>query len=145
MTTAAIFYAAASLVPSIRTEELKDLSNAIHDAAIAEDIDPYLLLALAFRESTLNRKAINHKTGCKGLFQIAPIHTKTIMSSLIFSASWSVKTGARILRKAYDEIGTWEGALCKFNGRKSRKCSWGRAVISLAEKIKSQALKSPGR
>lgn len=138
MSTASLFYAALNLVPHMRREEARDVAEAIYDAAVAEDVDASLLLALAYRESTLNVKEINPKTRCRGLMQIAPVHSADLPGPMVFSARWSARMGAKLLRGAYEHTHDWVKAVCRFNGRHYPKsCTWGKGVMHLAEHLRT--------
>jgi soluble lytic murein transglycosylase-like protein len=138
VTAQALLFAVWQLQPSLNKAEARDIAEACDSAAKLTDVDPALLLALAFAESSLDRYAVNRKTGAVGLFQIAPVHLVGVSPMRTSDAEWSARTGAKLLRAAIDRTGSVEKGLARFNGRTCRSCKWTRQVLALAANIRRQ-------
>ncbi len=138
MTLQALIFATMQLQPALNRAEAVDLAEAVESAAALSDVDEALLLALAFTESSLNRHAVNKRTGAVGLFQIHPVHLSNINPRYVADVAWNARTAAKLLREAYDRTGDWEKACARFNGRTCRSCKWSRAVLALRDKIRKQ-------
>lgn len=59
--------------------ELEEISNAIFQAASVHRIDPYLLIAIAFRESTFKSQSVG-KIGERSIFQITEYTARQIQN-----------------------------------------------------------------
>jgi len=59
--------------------ELEEISNAIFQAASVHRIDPYLLIAIAFRESTFRARSVG-KIGERSIFQITEYTARQIQN-----------------------------------------------------------------
>ncbi len=138
MTLQALVFATLNLQPSLNRAEAVDIAEAVDAAATITDTDAALLLALAFRESSLRRTAVNKKTGAAGLMAIHPVHLTNVSKMRVVDVAWNALCGARLLRAAIDRTGSIEKGLSRFNGRRTRSSPWVRGVLALAAKIRQQ-------
>ena len=85
----------------------------------SKDIDPFLILAIAERESGLNPNAVGDNGASIGLMQIQPKYHQKRMEELgivnLYDAQENVILGCAILSDLYDKYGNYEDALSVYN------------------------------
>lgn len=94
--------------------EVERLLNA---AAQKYSIPPEILKAVAWQESRWDPKATSFDGGHgKGVMQIDDRFHEFAKTSQVFDAAANIDYGARFLKQKYDETGSWEAALKRYNG-----------------------------
>lgn len=78
-----------------------ELSELIHSAALANDLDPALVEAVIQAESAWNVRAVSRK-GALGLMQIMPATARDLSLDQPFDAAENIRAGTEYLRRMLD-------------------------------------------
>ena len=97
------------------------------------DLDPFLLAALARQESEFNPKAISN-ANARGLTQILPstgrelsrrLHVPAYSTARLFQPQINLQLGSYYLKSVADSLGgRWEAALAAYNAGLTRAKEW---------------------
>jgi soluble lytic murein transglycosylase-like protein len=79
----------------------RELSELIHSAALANDLDPALVEAVIQAESAWNVRAVSRK-GALGLMQIMPATARDLSLDQPFDAAENIRAGTEYLRRMLD-------------------------------------------
>lgn len=123
--------------PDIDQEWAAELGDLIASEFEAVDVDPLFGVALCYTESSFRPKALNSASGCKGLFQIHPIHGE--LSS--FDPEVNVNAGALIFKRYLDRAdGDYLAALKRYGQGKARHTTMKlyRQLVALRDEARSQ-------
>jgi soluble lytic murein transglycosylase-like protein len=103
------------------------LALALIEAGDEYDVSPYLLLVMAYRESSLKMSAIG-KLGEKGLFQLHGVAKETCPEKLSDDPITHARCGARWLRLSFAMCGgrSWENAVAAYG---AGRCNIGEASM----------------
>ena len=116
----AAFAAITLLAPHVPHNERLQDSIQFVAYAVANGLDPLLIVAVAFHESSFNREAVNQKSGAVGLMGISRVHFDYVPGDWI----WNIRTGTKLLAKAiHDCGGNIAKGLSLYNGRGKCKVS----------------------
>ena len=88
--------------------------SEINQAADTAGIDPTLLAALAFKESTFNPNAVSG-VGAQGLTQLMPPTARSLGVQNSFDPLQNLTGGAQFLKQQIDQFGSVPLALAAFN------------------------------
>lgn len=105
----------------------------------AQDVDPFLLVALAYRESSFRSRIENEETGARGLFQIAKVHWQTLRPrTSVWSPSTNTRTAVKLLRQYLSACnGDVPGALSRYHGTGTCKAdTWAWETFVLAGRLR---------
>lgn len=92
-----------------------ELRAAIQEAARAYDLDPNLLAAMAFKESTFNPRAVSRR-GAQGILQLMPRTARALGVRDSFDTRQNVFGGALYIRQLLDRFhGDLDLALASYN------------------------------
>lgn len=108
--------------------------QTIERIARQEGVEPALLKALIAYESNYNHKAVSPKQA-SGLTQVMPTTARglNIDPAKLFVPEVSVRTGARYLRRMFDQFGRTDLALAAYNAGPGRVIKAGYRVPPIAE------------
>lgn len=98
------------------------LLKLVHFEAVANDLDPQLVLAVIDVESGFDRHAVS-RAGARGLMQVMPFWVSQIgeAGDDLFNPAINVRYGCRILKHYLDRSnGDLEQALAAYNGSRGR-------------------------
>ena len=122
------------------------LARQVESAAALAKIDPVLLVAVGFVESTCNAKARNKRSGAAGFMGILPrgsANPQHLSDAELLVPETSIRLGAQHLRRCIDLCGEVEGALSVYNGRRwCRPSAYSRRVLALWEFAKRKYLEA---
>ncbi len=101
------------------------LLETVYQEALANGLDPQMVLAVMDIESNFNRYAIS-SAGAQGLMQVMPFWKEEFNqpNADLFNPLTSIRYGCLILRRYMDRFSTTEDALAAYNG------SYGRTTYS---------------
>lgn len=142
---AAVAAAILSLMPQWKSETKQDKADEYaqiiveESQAVQPEIDPFLVVAIIFRESSFRRK-VKGKRGEVGLMQVMPrgTLTRTITKQDLTDARANIRAGVGHLRYWQDECDSedMELWLSAYNAGKCKKTFYGRSVRKLYCKLK---------
>ncbi|MEM4531311.1 MAG: lytic transglycosylase domain-containing protein [Thermofilaceae archaeon] len=122
------------LVPSAVAADPQQLGRCFLLASRVYKVDPYLLLAVAYVESSLRQEAVNYNrngTVDLGIMQINSCWSSRIRNWHLVkdSACFNVLVGAWVLRQCIDTYGlNWDAVSCYNTGRGLRELSGSRRL-----------------
>lgn len=142
---AAVATAILSLMPQWKSEakhqRAEDYAQIIveESQAVQPEVDPFLIVAIAFRESSFRAK-VKGKRGEVGLMQIMPrgALTRTITKEDLTDVRANIRVGIGHLHYwqeecGHDDIELW---LSAYNAGKCKKTFYGKSIHKLFCKIK---------
>lgn len=105
-------------IPNFGPNPSKAQIGQMLDAAAAKyGIPPDILKAVAWQESRWNPRATSFDGGHgKGIMQIDDRFHQFAKTPQVFDPAANIDYGARFLKQKYDETGSWEAALKRYNG-----------------------------
>lgn len=84
--------------------------------ALAQDVDPWLVMAVINVESSCNPKAVS-RVGARGLMQVMPFHHDLIGKRNVFAPRVNIQVGTALLRRYLDNNnGNMKKALAQYSG-----------------------------
>lgn len=99
------------------TGDKAQIERLLVAAAQKYGIPPDILKAVAWQESRWNPRATSFDGGHgKGVMQIDDRFHEFAKTPQVFDAAANIDYGARFLKEKYDETGTWEKAMERYNG-----------------------------
>lgn len=126
-----------------------DLQSHIFKLCDERGIDPAIIVAMIFRESSFNHKAIGDSGSSLGLMQIQPKWNRDRMKKLkcndLLDPYQNITVGVDCFAEYYERSGSIEWSLMAYNGgpsyanrltRQGRISQYVKNVLSYAEKIK---------
>lgn len=121
------------------------LLSAIHQEALAEGLDPQLVLAVIEVESNFNRNALS-SAGAQGLMQVMPFWKEVIGDKQddLYNPLTSLRYGCKILRHYLDRHKDPADALAAYNGSLGRYVYPNKVYDSLKKRWQFQAVDYPG-
>jgi len=141
---AAVATAILSLMPQWKSETKQEKAEEYAQVIVEEsqavqpEIDPFLVVAIIFRESSFRRK-VKGKRGEVGLMQVMPrgTLTRSITTDDLTDVRANVRVGVGHLRYWQQECGgDMELWLSAYNAGKCKTTFYGRSVRKLYCKIK---------
>lgn len=142
---AAVAVAILSLVPQWRSEEKKARAHEYatiiveETQAVVPAIDPYLVVAIAFKESSF-RQQVRGQKGEVGLMQIMPrgTLTRSITKQSLTDARANIRVGVGHLHYWQEECGVedMDVWLSAYNAGKCKRTKYAKRVKRLYCKIK---------
>jgi predicted GNAT family acetyltransferase len=93
----------------------REVPEIIDEAAKEFGIPPSILHAQARQESQLNPKAVNPRSGAKGVMQLMDPTAKELGVKDPFDPEENIPAGARYLRSLHRQFGHWDRALAAYD------------------------------
>ena len=120
--------------PLYKSQEARQaLADAIAQASDEYDVPPFLMLTIAYRESSLRIKALG-KIGEAGLFQLHGVARRSCPHELNSDPLTHARCGARWLRVAFEMCGkSWEYAILAYGSgscRAGKESMWARRAVN---------------
>ena len=121
------------------------LADALIDAGDEYDVSPYLLLVMAYRESSLKMSAVG-KLGELGLFQLHGVAKESCSETLTDDPATHARCGARWLRLSFEMCGgkSWGKAVSAYGagrcdvGESSMWAERARSRVRMAERLEAR-------
>ena len=124
------------LRPDIEDKLAKRISSAIVKNANKYDLEPELITAIIYKESTFDPKA-ESSVKAKGLMQVYPkfhkekLKARKITRDDLYNIKHNIDVGCEILREYIDEEGNIWGALRNYSGNKRKKSVYVKEVMNM--------------
>lgn len=140
--TAALLAAVLELSPKLPRETAMEIAAAAGYHAHRFKLDAFLVVALAFRESSFRPDARNERTGALGLMQIAPVNRYGLDDAEVTDIHMNIGLGCQILAVYIRRHRTTEAALSRYNGLAPVPSSFSRDVMALLWRIEKHRRKA---
>lgn len=131
----------AESTPNVQTSEVKTLrriARAIDLAAREKGLDPFLVTALMYRESTFDPEA-RSKKGAIGLMQITrgsiPKRSQGLSDADLMEIEANVWLGIRVYVDKLGQAGSVPGALSRYNGQRKERTRFSDQVLAILASI----------
>lgn len=127
-------------------ERARSAARLVASESAMAGVNPLAVTAIAFRESSLNPKAVG-RHGEKGLMQIKPDAdaARHCRGFNLDDSRANVRCGVRLLRRALRQCGNLEHALARYNGSRCGPSRYASRVLETMSRAgRSVSRASPG-